>query len=201
MLNCLSEFVPESERIVTVEDTAELQLKNDHVVQLECRNKNIEGAGEFTIQDLVKSTLRMRPDRIIVGECRGAEALDMLQAMNTGHDGSMTTIHANSPTNVKERLEILVRMGTELPIESIHAQTASALDLIIHLSRDRNGFRRITNITEVVEANKECGGIYTKDIFAIDPYNDQLMPTGLLPTFLPQLVEKNLVAVEDFLPA
>ena len=143
----------------------------------------------------------MRPDRIIVGECRGAEALDMLQAMNTGHDGSMTTIHANSPTNVKDRLEILVRMGTELPIESIHAQTASALDLIIHLSRDRNGFRRISHITEVVDANKESGGIYMKDIFAIDPYNNRLMPTGLLPTFLAQLVEKNLVAVEDFLPA
>ena len=201
MLNCLSEFIPEAERIVTVEDTVELQLKNEHVVQLECRNKNIEGAGEYTIQDLVKSTLRMRPDRIIVGECRGAEALDMLQAMNTGHDGSMTTIHANSPANVKERLEILVRMGTELPIESIHAQTASALDLIIHLSRDRNGFRQITHITEVVEANKESGGIYMKDIFAIDPQNGQLMPTGLLPTFLPQLVEKNLVAIEDFLPS
>ncbi|MDB2686173.1 CpaF family protein [Mariniblastus sp.] len=200
MLNCLSEFIPESERIVTVEDTAELQLKNEHVVQLECRNKNIEGAGEFTIQDLVKSTLRMRPDRIIVGECRGPEALDMLQAMNTGHDGSMTTIHANGPTNVKERLEILVRMGTELPIESIHAQTASAIDLIIHLSRDRSGFRSITHVTEVVEADKACGGIYMKDIFAVDPQTHQLMPTGLLPTFLPELVEKNLVTVEDFLP-
>lgn len=201
MLNCLSEFIPESERIVTVEDTAELQLKNEHVVQLECRNKNIEGEGEFTIQDLVKSTLRMRPDRIIVGECRGPEALDMLQAMNTGHDGSMTTIHANSPGNVKERLEILVRMGTELPIESIHAQTASALDLIIHLSRDRTGFRSITHITEVVEADKDSGGIYMKDIFAIDTQSNQLLPTGLLPTFLPHLVEKNLVAVEDFLPS
>lgn len=201
MLNCLSEFIPGFERIVTVEDTAELQLKNEHVVRLECRNKNVEGAGEFTIQDLVKSTLRMKPDRIIVGECRGPEALDMLQAMNTGHDGSMTTIHANSPVNVKERLEILVRMGTELPIESIHAQSASALDLIVHLSRDRKGARRVTHITEVVEADQRNGGIYMKDIFAIDKHNNQLMPTGLLPTFLPDLVEKKLVAVEDFLPS
>ena len=201
MLNCLSEFIPEAERIVTVEDTAELQLKNEHVVQLECRNKNMEGVGEFTIQDLVKSTLRMRPDRIIVGECRGPEALDMLQAMNTGHDGSMTTIHANSPANVKERLEILVRMGTELPIESIHAQSASALDLIVHLSRDRTGFRQVTHVTEVVELDKQNGGIYMKDIFAIDQHSKHLMPTGLLPTFLPDLVEKDLVAVEDFLPS
>ena len=135
MLNVLSSFIPFKERIVTIEDTTELRLHQEHVVTLETKPPNIEGAGEYTIRDLVKNALRMRPDRIIVGECRGPEALDMIQAMNTGHDGSMTTVHANSAREVIERLEVLVLMAADLPVSSIHRQIASALDLIVHISR------------------------------------------------------------------
>ena len=135
LLNVLSSFIPFKERIVTIEDTTELRLHQEHVVTLETKPPNIEGAGEYTIRDLVKNALRMRPDRIIVGECRGAEALDMIQAMNTGHDGSMTTVHANSAREVIERLEVLVLMAADLPVASIHRQIASALDLIVHISR------------------------------------------------------------------
>ena len=135
MLNVLASFIPDKERIVTIEDTTELRLHQDHVVTLETKPPNVEGAGEYTIRDLVKNALRMRPDRIIVGECRGAEALDMLQAMNTGHDGSMTTVHANSAREVIERLEVLVLMAADLPVASIHRQIASAIDLVVHISR------------------------------------------------------------------
>ena len=142
MLNVLSSFIPFKERIVTIEDTTELRLHQEHVVTLETKPPNIEGAGEYTIRDLVKNALRMRPDRVIVGECRGGEALDMIQAMNTGHDGSMTTVHANSAREVIERLEVLVLMAADLPMASIHRQIASAIDLIVHISRLPDGSAR-----------------------------------------------------------
>ena len=139
LLNCLSSFIPDKERIVTIEDTAELQLHKEHVVTLQARQMNAEGKGQVSIRELVKNSLRMRPDRIVVGECRGGEAINMLQAMNTGHDGSMTTIHANSPADVVLRLEVLVQQNadTRLPIESIHRQIVSAVDLIVQLARGR----------------------------------------------------------------
>src|SRR5205085_2664952 len=146
LLNVLSSFIPDDERIVTVEDAAELQLRQDHVVRMESRPPNIEGKGAITIRDLVINCLRMRPDRIVVGECRGQEALDMLQAMNTGHDGSLTTGHANSPRDMLARLETMVLMaGMDLPVTAIRQQVSSAVDLIVHQSRMRDGSRKITN--------------------------------------------------------
>ncbi len=142
MLNVLSSFIPFKERIVTIEDTSELRLHQEHVVTLETKPANIEGAGEYTIRDLVKNALRMRPDRVIVGECRSGEALDMIQAMNTGHDGSMTTVHANSAREVIERLEVLILMAADLPMTSIHRQISSAIDLIVHISRLPDGVTR-----------------------------------------------------------
>src|SRR5207237_5464987 len=150
LLNALSTAVPDSQRIVTIEDAAELRLNQRHVLRLEARPKNIEGEGEIAIRELVRNALRMRPDRIIVGEVRGAEALDMLQAMNTGHDGSLTTVHANSPRDALARIETMVLMaGYDLPLRAIRQQVASALDLIIHLERLEDGTRRVTAITEV----------------------------------------------------
>ena len=150
LLNVLSSYVPATERIVTLEDSAELQLKQDHVVTLETRPPNIEGEGEVTMRDLVRNSLRMRPDRIIVGECRTGEALDMLQAMNTGHDGSMTTAHANSARDALSRLETMVLMsGMELPLRAIRSQIASAVDIIVQIARLRDGSRKIINIAEV----------------------------------------------------
>src|SRR5438046_3239293 len=150
LLNALSQAVPDSERIVTIEDAAELQLKQAHVLRLEGRPKNIEGQGEIAIRDLVRNSLRMRPDRIIVGEVRGAEALDMLQAMNTGHDGSLTTVHANAPRDALARVETMVLMaGYDLPIKAIRQQVASALEMIVHLERMDDGSRKVTSITEV----------------------------------------------------
>ncbi len=165
MLNVLSSFIPFKERIVTIEDTTELRLHQEHVVTLETKPPNIEGAGEYTIRDLVKNALRMRPDRVIVGECRGGEALDMIQAMNTGHDGSMTTVHANSAREVIERLEVLVLMAADLPVTSIHRQLASALDLIVHISRLPGGARVVTQIAEVVRYDPEDKQIIILDIF------------------------------------
>lgn len=151
LLNVLSSFIPESERIVTIEDAAELQLQQDHVVRLESRPADLNGRGAVTIRDLVRNALRMRPDRIVMGECRGGEALDMLQAMNTGHDGSMTTIHANSPRDALARLETLVLMaGMDLPLKVVRQQISSAVDLIVQQSRLRDGTRKITSISEVV---------------------------------------------------
>jgi pilus assembly protein CpaF len=163
-LNVLSSFIPDNERIVTIEDAAELRLQQGHIVTLEARPANIEGIGEITIRDLVRNALRMRPDRIIVGEVRSGEALDMLQAMNTGHDGSLTTAHANSPRDVLSRLETMVLMsGMELPVRAIREQISSAIDLILHQSRIRDGSRKITYITEV---QKMEGSIITlQDIF------------------------------------
>lgn len=192
MLNAMSSFISHKERIVTVEDTAELKMHQDHVVTLETRPANVEGQGAYTARDLVKNALRMRPDRLIVGECRGGEALDMLQAMNTGHDGSMTTVHANSATEVVERLELLVLMAVELPITAIHRQIASALDLIVQLSRMPDGRRMVTQISEVERMDEETGDLIVTDIF--NARNGvSLQPTGYLPTFVDQLVDKNLL--------
>ena len=150
LLNALSTAIPENERIVTIEDAAELRLNQRHVLRLEARPKNIEGQGEISIRELVRNSLRMRPDRIIVGEVRGAETLDMLQAMNTGHDGSLSTIHANTPRDALARVETMVLMaGYDLPVKAIRQQVASALDLIIHIERMQDGARRVTAITEV----------------------------------------------------
>jgi pilus assembly protein CpaF len=191
LLNALSQAVPDSERIVTIEDAAELQLKQAHVLRLEGRPKNIEGMGEISIRDLVRNALRMRPDRIIVGEVRGPEALDMLQAMNTGHDGSLTTVHANAPRDALARIETMVLMaGYDLPLRAIRQQVASALDLIVHLERLEDGGRRVTAITEVQRMESEV--ITLQEIFAFKIENiladrtviGRLESTGLRPTFL-----------------
>ena len=194
LLNLLSGYIPENERIVTVEDAAELKLQQPHVVRLEARPPNIEGKGAVPIRDLVKNCLRMRPDRIIVGECRGGEALDMLQAMNTGHDGSLTTVHANSPRDVISRLETMVLMsGMELPSRAIREQIASAVDIIIHESRMSDGSRKVVAISEVTGLEGEQ--IVMQDIFTfvqtgVDA-NGKILgamkPTGAVPTWIDQL--------------
>ena len=199
-LNVLSSFIPRDERILTIEDAAELKLQQPHVVRLEHRPPNIEGRGEITIRDLVRNALRMRPDRIIVGEVRGAEALDMLQAMNTGHEGSISTVHANSPRDVLSRLETMVLMaGTELTIRAIREQVASAVDLIVHQSRMKDGSRRITHISEVI--GMEGDVITLQDIFLFDfragvddngRVRGHLKATGLRPTFLEKLTDRGI---------
>ena len=189
-LNVLSSFIPDHERIITIEDTAELQLQQDHVVTLESRPANIEGKGQYTIRELVINSLRMRPDRIVVGEVRGAETLDMLQAMNTGHDGSLTTGHANSPRDMLTRLETMVLMaGMELPARAIREQIASAIDLIVQQSRLKDGSRKITYITEVQGMEGEV--ITLQDIFVFEQQGvdetgkilGRLRPTGIRPKF------------------
>ncbi|MDK2811400.1 MAG: pilus assembly protein CpaF [Petroclostridium sp.] len=193
-LNVLSSFIPPDERIVTIEDAAELQLSQEHVIRLETRPPNIEGKGAITIRDLVKNSLRMRPDRIVVGEVRGGEALDMLQAMNTGHDGSLTTGHANSPRDMLSRLETMVLMaGMDLPVRAIREQIASAIDLIIQQSRLKDGSRKITHITEV--AGMEGDVITLQDIFIFKQKGrdekgkilGEFMPTGIKPRFFEKL--------------
>ncbi|MCA9108772.1 MAG: Flp pilus assembly complex ATPase component TadA [Planctomycetaceae bacterium] len=200
LLNCLADAIPNKERIVTIEDTAELQIPKQHVVRLETKQANAEGAGAYTIRDLVKNALRMRPDRIVVGECRGAEALDMLQAMNTGHDGSMTTIHANNPRNVIERLEVLVQFAADLPISSIHRQVASAIDLVVQLTRLKDGRRCVTHVTELVDVESTGTGIRTRELFAMNPHdlNSEIAATGRLPTFMPELLATGLVDLDAF---
>ena len=199
LLNLLSGYIPETERIVTVEDAAELRLQQPHVVRLEARPPNIEGKGAVTIRDLVKNCLRMRPDRIIVGECRGGEALDMLQAMNTGHDGSLTTVHANSPRDVISRLETMVLMsGMELPSRAIREQIQSAVDVIIHESRMADGSRKVTAITEVT--GMEGSQIVMQDIFSfvqtgVGPDGKilgEMRPTGAVPTWLEQAKSRGI---------
>ncbi len=190
-LNVLSNFIPDDERIVTVEDAAELQLSQVHVLTMESRPANIEGTGQVTIRDLVRNTLRMRPDRIIVGEVRGGESLDMLQAMNTGHDGSLTTIHSNSPRDTLARIETMVLMaGMDLPIRAIREQVASALDLVVHIHRLRDGTRRVTHVTEVVGMEGDI--ITLQDIMLYDygmgvdengMYRGRLKATGIRPAF------------------
>jgi Flp pilus assembly protein, ATPase CpaF len=189
-LNVLSSFIPNDERIITVEDAAELQLRQEHVVTLESRPPNIEGRGAVPIRELVRNCLRMRPDRIIVGECRGGEALDMLQAMNTGHDGSMSTGHANSPRDMLARLETMVLMaGVDLPLRAIREQVSSAVDLIVHQSRLKDGTRRIVNITEV--QGMEGDVIVMQDVFVFEQtgvvegkIQGRLRPTGIRPKFV-----------------
>src|SRR6059036_725851 len=198
-LNALSAFVPDDERIVTIEDAAELQLQQSHVITLEARPPNIEGEGEIRIRELVRNALRMRPDRIIVGEVRGAETLDMLQAMNTGHEGSLTTIHANSPRDALSRLETLVlTAGVELPLRAIREQVSSAFDLLVQITRLVDGSRRISHITEVLRM--ELDVITLQDVFAAKPPDEdssdaakpvrllsELAGTGLKPHFLEKM--------------
>ncbi|HET6423922.1 MAG TPA: CpaF family protein, partial [Planctomycetaceae bacterium] len=195
MLNILSSFIPHRDRIVTIEDTTELQLHQDHVVTLESKHANVEGVGEYTIRDLVKNALRMRPDRIIVGECRGPEALDMLQAMNTGHDGSMTTVHANSPEDVIKRLEVLVLMAVELPVISIHRQIASAIDVVVQIIRLPGGQRRVSQIAEIAGYDADLNTLIVRDIYNFRD-GHVLHPTGYLPTFVESLIAKNLLKLE-----
>ncbi|MFD0696826.1 CpaF family protein [Paenibacillus sp. GCM10027628] len=193
-LNVLSSFIPSDERIVTIEDAAELQLWQDHVISLESRPANIEGKGAITIRDLVKNSLRMRPERIVIGEVRSGEALDMLQAMNTGHDGSLATGHSNSPRDMISRLETMVLMaGIELPVKAIREQIAGAIDLIIQQSRLKDGSRKITNITEVL--GMEGDVIVLQDIFTFEQHGvdehgkviGKLIPTGVRPRFYDRL--------------
>ena len=177
LLNALSSFIPSDERIVTIEDAAELMLQQPHVVRLETRPPNVEGRGEITIRTLVKNALRMRPDRIVVGECRGGEALDMMQAANTGHDGTFSTLHANSPTDALARLETMALMADSgLPARSLRNQIASAFDVIIEVVRLRSGARRILSIAEVGRAGE--GDIRTTDLFRYNPANDRVEHTG-----------------------
>jgi pilus assembly protein CpaF len=188
-LNVLSGFVPEDERVITIEDTAELQLQQPHVVSLESRPANIEGAGEVSIRDLVRNALRMRPNRIIVGECRGAEALDMLQAMNTGHEGSLTTVHANTPRDALRRLETMVLMsGHDLPVRVIREQLASAIDVIVQLQRLPDGRRIVAEVTEVQGLEGEA--VLLQEIFTAP--QGTLAPTGLRPRFLDRLHEQHI---------
>jgi pilus assembly protein CpaF len=197
-LNVLSGFIPNDERIITVENAAELQLRQEHVVTLESRPPNIEGKGEVTIRDLVINCLRMRPDRIVVGECRSGEALDMLQAMNTGHDGSLTTLHSNSPRDTLARLETMVLMaGMDLPVRAIREQIASAVDLIVHQERMRDGSRKVVNITEV--QGMEGDVIVMSDIFGFEQQGmeggrviGRLKPTGLRPKFVERIESANI---------
>jgi len=200
LLNVLSSFIPADERIVTIEDAVELKLQQDHVVSLECRPPNIEGKGEITIRDLVKNSLRMRPDRIVIGECRGGESLDMLQAMNTGHDGSISTLHANSPRDTVSRLETLVLMaGMDLPMRAIREQIASAVDLIVQLTRMRDGSRRITSVTEVLGIENET--VVLQDAFVFDyaagvdvhgRFRGTQISTGIRPRFTDKFEEMGI---------
>ena len=200
MLNILSSFIPPDERIVTIEDAVELQLRQPHIVRLETRPPNIEGKGAVTIRDLVKNSLRMRPDRVVIGECRGGEALDMLQAMNTGHDGSLTTLHANTPRDALARLETLVLMaGYDLPAVAIRQQIASAVDLFVQIARFRDGSRRVVAITEV--EGMEGQTITLSDIFAFDygagvdangRHQGVIKPTGIRPKFSEKLLDHGI---------
>ncbi len=200
LLNVLSGFIPAHERVVTIEDAVELQMAQPHVIRLESRPPNIEGRGEVTIRELVRNSLRMRPDRIVVGEVRGGEALDMLQAMNTGHEGSLSTLHANSPRDALSRLETMVLMaGYDLPMRAIREQIASALDLMVQISRLRDGSRRVTKIVEIT--GMEADTIAMADIFEFDfgagmrpdgSFLGTLRPTGLRPTFTDKLAQQGM---------
>jgi pilus assembly protein CpaF len=193
LLNVLSGFIPQDERIITIENAAELQLRQEHVVTLESRMANIEGKGEITIRDLVVNSLRMRPDRIIVGEIRDEAALDMLQAMNTGHDGSMTTAHSNSPRDTLARIETMTMMaGMELPVRAIREQVSSAINMIVHEERMRDGTRTVVNISEI--AGMEGDVITMTDVFVYEQTGvengkvvGRLRPTGLRPKFIEKI--------------
>lgn len=198
LLNVMSNFIPDDERIVSIEDSAELQLAKEHWIRMETRPANIEGTGAITARDCIKSTLRMRPDRVIVGECRGGEALDMLQAMNTGHDGSLTTGHANTPRDMLARLETMVLMaGMDLPVRAIREQISSAVDLIVQQSRMRDGSRKVTHITEV--QGMEGDKITLQDVFLFEQEayeNGKIIggikPTGVRPKFMPKIEESGI---------
>lgn len=200
MLNCLSAFIGSTERVVTIEDTAELQLKQEHVVTLESRTANMEGKGEVSMRDLVKNALRMRPDRIVVGECRGVETLDMLQAMNTGHDGSMTTAHANTPVDMMKRLETMVLTGIDMPVSAIRTQIVAAVNLVVQLNRLSSGARKITHISEITDIDEDTGDIIVEDIYVFNETRDggYHAYTGYIPRFLPPMVEKGAVDPEVF---
>nr|WP_256837636.1 CpaF family protein [Ornithinimicrobium sp. HY1745] len=209
LLNVLSSFIPGDERIVTIEDAVELQLQQDHVVRLEGRPANIEGRGAVTIRDLVRNSLRMRPDRIIVGEVRGGESLDMLQAMNTGHDGSLSTLHANTPRDAISRLETMVLMaGMDLPLRAIREQVASAVDLIVHLTRLRDGTRRVTHVTEV--QGMEGDVVTLQDVFSFDftagvdaqgMFIGTTQATGIRPHFTDRLLDLGITLSPDIFAA
>jgi pilus assembly protein CpaF len=199
LLNVLSNLIPEHERVVTIEDAAELRLHHEHLVSLEARPANLEGRGAITIRDLVRNSLRMRPDRIVVGECRGGEALDMLQAMNTGHDGSLTTVHANSPRDAISRLEVLVLMaGMDLPVTAIREQVAAAVDIIIQQARSSDGSRRITHVVEV--SGIESGRVQLQDLFkwesngrdAQGKWNGRFRTCGVVPSFYEKFAERGI---------
>ncbi|HEY0582919.1 MAG TPA: CpaF family protein [Chloroflexota bacterium] len=198
LLNVLSNFIPDDERIVSIEDSAELQIAKEHWIRLETRPANIEGTGAVTARDCMKSTLRMRPDRVIVGECRGGEALDMLQAMNTGHDGSLTTGHANTPRDMLSRLETMVLMaGMDLPVRAIREQISSAVDVIVQQSRMRDGSRKVTHITEV--QGMEGDKITLQDVFLFEQESFEngkvvgsIKPTGVRPKFMPKIEESGI---------
>ena len=205
LLNVLSGYIPNSERIITIEDAAELKLNQDHVITLESRPPNLEGAGEITIRDLVRNSLRMRPDRIIVGEVRSEETLDMLQAMNTGHEGSLTTAHANSPRELMSRLETMVLMsGMELPIKAIREQVTSAIDLVVHQARMKDGSRKIINISEVM--GMEGDTVVLQDIYhfhpdGVDPsgrITGRFLSTGVRPAFLEKLAAAGIPVREEW---
>jgi pilus assembly protein CpaF len=205
-LNVLSGFIPVEDRIVTIEDAAELQLHQEHVCRMETRPKDINGEGEITIQRLVINSLRMRPERIVVGECRGGEALDMLQAMNTGHDGSMTTIHANTPRDALARLETLVLMaGVDLPVKAIRQQVASAINIFVQLNRLRDGSRKVTQITEVLGMEGET--ITMQDIFILEQKGAtpdgkviaEFKPTGLRPKILDRMFSQGIPLPKEIL--
>jgi len=198
-LNVLSSFIPENERVITIEDTAELQLGQPHVLRLEKRPPNVEGQGEVTIRQLVINALRMRPDRIVVGECRGGEALDMLQAMNTGHDGSMTTIHSNGTRDALRRIETMVLMaGMELPLKAIREQVASAIELVVHVARMKDGSRKVVKVSEVQAMEGDT--IVMQDLFLFERSGMQngvvhgtQRPTGLRPRFMDKMVANGIV--------
>jgi pilus assembly protein CpaF len=199
LLNALSAAIPDNERIVTIEDAAELRLNQRHVLRLECRPKNIEGEGEISIRDLLRNSLRMRPDRIVVGEVRGAEALDMLQAMNTGHDGSLSTVHANSPRDALARIETMVLMaGYDLPLRAIRQQSASAIDLMLQLERIHDGSRKVVTITEVQRMESEVITLQDLFHFEVDSVGSdrrvvgRLVSTGLRPTFLEKFEKRGI---------
>ncbi len=208
LLNVLSSFLPNRERIVTIEDAAELQLHQEHLVRLESRPPNIEGRGAVTIRDLVRNSLRMRPDRIVVGECRGGEALDMLQAMNTGHDGSLTTVHANTPRDALARLETLVLMaGFDLPLRAIREQIASAINIVVQITRARDGSRKVINISEITKMEGDI--ITMQDIFTFHhtgwdsngKMTGKYLPTGNIPSFMEDITRAKLdLSVDIFTP-
>jgi len=200
LLNVLSGMIPANERLVTVEDSAELRLQQDHVVTLETKPANAEGTGQYTVRDLVKNALRMRPDRVIVGECRGDESVDMLQAMNTGHHGSMTTIHANSAADAVLRLETMVLMGADIPLQAVRRQIAQAIHIIVHLERMPDGRRMVSQISEVIGLHPTTGEVETRDIMRARELNGSLLlrPTGFMPTFLEELVNKGYLQLNSW---